>query len=90
MLRTHENYHNTLFVNTLSCTRLANYEPHPSPSESAIMSQSLKMDVSRAKWEGWLYEMRTSDVDDVVGIMKHKDLLTLSRKEVLVSSREVI
>ena len=43
-----------------------NGEPHPSPSESAIMSQSLKMDVFRAKWEGLLYEMMAPYVTDVV------------------------
>ena len=40
--------------------------------------------------EGWLYEMRTSDGADVVGIMKWKDLLTFARKEVLVSSLHVL
>ena len=43
------------------------------------------MDVSRAKWEGWFYEIRTPYVADVVRIRKQKDLLTLARKEVLVA-----
>ena len=34
---------------------------------------------------GWLYEMRALDGADVVGIRKQQDLLSLSRKEVLVS-----
>ena len=45
------------------------------------------MALSRAKWEGWLYEMRTSDVADVIAIMKWKDLQSLSRKEVFVSKQ---
>ena len=41
------------------------------------------MALSRAKWEGGLYEVRALGVADVVGIMKWEDLLTLVRKEVL-------
>ena len=74
MLRTHENYHNILFVNTLSCTRLANYEPHPSPREFCRRSRSELWRDEAAGDGGGLYEIWALGVADVVESMKWKDL----------------
>ena len=85
MLRTHENYHNILFVNALPHTRLANCEPHASSGEFCRRSRSELWRDEAADDGGWLYEVRALGVADVVAIMKWKDLLTFARKEVLVS-----